>query len=99
MVAELTEREFSKHLNTNFQLSVDDHELQLVLIEVKAYLPQENEQGGMERFSTLFKADAYLPQSLYHLSHDQMGELDLFLVPVGGDQRGYQYEAIFNYYK
>src|SRR6185369_8006224 len=31
--------------------------------------------------------------------HDQMGELDLFLVPVSGDQRTYQYEAVFNYFK
>jgi hypothetical protein len=98
-MAELTESEFSKHLNTSFQLTVEDREFQLLLVEVKAYLPQENEQGGMERFSALFKGDAYLPQSLYHLSHDQMGELDLFLVPVAADQRGYQYEAIFNHYK
>jgi len=98
-MTELTEREFSKHLNSKFNLNFDGRHVQLELSEVKAYLPQEHEQQGMERFSTLFKADAYLPQSLYHLSHDQMGELDLFLVPVGGDQRGYQYEAIFNYYK
>jgi hypothetical protein len=92
-MAELTEHEFAKHVNAR--------NLQLELVEVRAYRPQEHEQPGMERFSAFFDGpgDAPLPQSSYRLSHDQMGEFDIFLVPLSGDQRGYRYEAVFNYFK
>ena len=101
MAAELTEREFSKHLNTKFRLNINGHDLQLELVEVKAYLPQENEQPGMERFSAFFNGpgELFLPQSLYHFAHDHMGDFDIFLVPIYGDQRGFRYEAVFNYFK
>jgi hypothetical protein len=101
MAAELTEKEFSRHLHSKFQLELLDRKLELKLVEVKGYLPQENEQGGMERFSTFFvgPGDARLPQSVYSLTHEQMGEFDIFLVPISGDQNGFRYEAVFNYFK
>ena len=101
MAAELTEGEFSKHLNTKFQLNINGHDLQLELVEVKAYLPQENEQPGMERFSALFNGpgELLLPQGVYHFAHDRMGDFDIFLVPISGDKNGYRYEAVFNYFK
>ena len=100
-MAELTEREFSKYLNSKFNLASNGREVQIELVEVKAYLPGEHEQQGMERFSVFFAGpgDPVLPQQVFHLSHDQMGEFDIFLVPVSGDQRGYRYEAVFNYYR
>lgn len=101
MSAPLTEKEFSKHLNTEFQVRIDGQPpMGLELVQVKGYLPQENEQGGMERFSVFFQGPGtYLRQGIYHLEHQEMGELDLFLVPVAGDQKGYSYEAVFNYFK
>jgi hypothetical protein len=55
----------------------------------------------MERFSVFFSGpgDCYLPQKAYPLEHDQMGAFDIFLVPIGRDDRGYNYEAVFNYFK
>ena len=100
-MAELTEREFSKHLNSKFNLNLDGRQVQLELSEVKAYLPQEHEQQGLERFSAFFDGpgDAFLPQATYQLAHDRMGKLDIFLVPLSGGQQGYRYEAVFNYRK
>ena len=100
-MAELTEAEFSRHVNTNFDLAIGDEQLQLQLVEVKAYLPQPNEAAGMERFSLFFEgsADRYLPQQLYHLTHKAMGEVDLFLVPIEKRESGFRYEAVFNYFK
>ena len=100
-MAELTEQEFSKHLKSKFDVRVNDHALQLELIEVKSYRPHEHEQPGMERFSAFFTgpSDLLLPQAVYSLSHDQMGDFEIFLVPTFGDQRGYRYEAVFNYFK
>lgn len=100
MSAALTEKEFSKHLNTKFRVSTDQP-IELKLSEVKGYLSKANEQSGMERFSVFFTGpgDRYLPQKVYSLEHDGMGALELFLVPVGQDQEGFRYEAVFNYFR
>jgi hypothetical protein len=101
MAVELTEKEFSQHLHSKFQLEVGGENLELELIEVKGYLPQSNEQAGMERFSVFFDGPGgtRLPQSVYSLTHNQMGEFDIFLVPISSDRRGFRYEAVFNYFK
>jgi hypothetical protein len=85
-MADLTEAEFSRHLNTDFDLSFGDEQLQLRLVEVKAYLPQAHEQSGMERFSLFFDGplDRHLPQRVYRLTHEA---------------NAFRYEAVFNYYK
>ncbi|HXI74420.1 MAG TPA: hypothetical protein VNG94_02460 [Pyrinomonadaceae bacterium] len=97
----MTEQEFSRHLNSTYQLNLEDHNMELKLVEVKAYAPGKNEQAGMERFSIYFDGppDRPLPQGLYHLEHADMGGLDLFLVPVAGNEKKFCYEAVFNYFK
>ncbi len=101
MSVALTEKEFSQHLNTKFQVRLDDQKLELELVEVKGYLPQANEQSGMERFSAFFDGpgNARLPQRLYSLTHEQMGEFEIFLVPISANEKGFRYEAVFNYFK
>jgi hypothetical protein len=100
MPADLTEKEFSQHLNTKFKTKIDDQPIDLELVEVKSYLPQENEQVGMERFSVFFDGpDTYLPQRVYSFEHDVMGQFDLFLVPISQNGESFRYEAVFNYFK
>lgn len=101
MSTNLTEQEFAKHLGTSFQLVLDGQMNPLKLTEVKGYLPKGNEHGGMERFSILFEGPGSLrlPQSIYRLQHDSMGEFEIFLVPISGDDKGFRYEAVFNYFK
>jgi len=101
MPMDLTEQEFSRHLNSTFKLNLEEHTLELKLVEVKAYMSGKNEQAGMERFSVYFDGppDRRLPQGLHHLEHADMGGLDLFLVPIGGDEKRFRYEAVFNYFK
>jgi hypothetical protein len=75
--------------------------IELELAEVKSYQSRTNEQSGMERFSIFFVGppEPYLPQHIYSLAHEQMGAFDLFLVPIGGNEKGFRYEAVFNYFK
>jgi hypothetical protein len=98
-MAKLTEAEFSRHLNTKFDLTFGDEQLQLQLINVKPYLPRANEESGMERFSVYFQGslERYLPQRMYHMTHEQMGEMDIFLVPIEKNEQGFRYEAVFNF--
>jgi hypothetical protein len=103
MAARLTEQEFSQHVNTNFRVSDAPQPVELCLVEVKGYeINSEREsQQGMERFSVFFSgpSDCYLPQKTYSLDHEQMGAFDIFLVPIGRNDEGYNYEAVFNYFK
>jgi|SRR5215813_5663949 len=101
MTASLTEKEFTRHLNTKFQLKLNDQQkIELELVEVKAYLPQHHEQTCTERFSVYFNGPGTcLPQRTYSVEHEQMGQFEIFLVPISGDQNGFRYEAVFNYFK
>jgi hypothetical protein len=49
-------------------------------------------------FSLIFigPGDTILPQQLYRLTHREMGEVMIFLVPVGKDDRGVLYQAVFS---
>jgi Domain of unknown function (DUF6916) len=100
MPATLTAAEFSKYLNTTFHVA-NHQPVDLELTHVKSYLSKEHEEAGMERFSAFFfgPENGYLPQGIYSLEHEAMGAFDLFLVPIATNQKGFQYEAVFNYYK
>lgn len=51
-----------------------------------------------EAFALLFRGprDVALGQGIARLSNERLGELALFLVPVGRDKDGTMYEAIVN---
>lgn len=100
-MANLTHDEFSKHVDSEFQIPLADGDFILTLTEVKAYMPGDNEESGMERFSIFFDgpADLLLPQNTYLMRHEQMGEFELFLGAISRDAKGIRYEAVFNYYK
>jgi hypothetical protein len=102
MPATLTEKEFSQHVNTKFRVNLDaEKSVDLELTEVKGYTTRHNEQTGMERFSIYFQGpgEPPLPQQLYTFQHDQMGEFEIFVVPLSLNAQGYRYEAVFNYFK
>lgn len=101
MPASLTEAEFSKHVGSKFLLKLEPQAIELELVEVKGYLPGPSDQTGMERFSAFFSGprETRLPQHVYPLSHESMGEFEIFLVPIAADEQGFRYEAVFNYFK
>lgn len=50
-----------------------------------------------ERSFTLeFLADLELPQGTYHMTHDDLGDIEMFLVPHGPVGEGFRLNAIFN---
>ena len=54
MAVSLTEKEFSQHVGTKFQVALNQPAIELNLAEVKGYPAGPNEQDGMERFSAFF---------------------------------------------
>lgn len=102
MSARPTEEEFRRHLGTKFGVRAEaPRPIELELAEVKGYTPQAVEPGGMERFSLFFygPGDVMLNQGTFTLDHPAMGELILFMVPVGRDPQGFRYEVVFNYFR
>jgi hypothetical protein len=101
MAASLTQTEFSRHVNTTFHTELADGRVaDLELVEVKAFRGNVPEETGMERFSAFFLTDesVRLQQQIYVLTHEEMGEIQIFLVPIANNGKGNRYEAVFNFY-
>lgn len=95
MLENWTHEQFAKNINTNF---VAQHpqwgEVTLDLVTVS----ELRETPRQRMFSLEFRgpADKPLGQGLCPLSHEAMGNEELFLVPVGLEADGFRYEAVFN---
>lgn len=105
MPERLTEEDFRKHLGTKFRVRLDEIEgapvVELELAEVVQYASLSHSRGDAQRFSVYFQGpgDIFLPQRIYRLEHEQIGERELFLVPIGQTEQGFRYEAVFSYFK
>src|SRR5687768_12254749 len=95
MEAALTHETFAKQANTEFQVPIDENTavpLELINVsELKLY-PQQ------EEFALLFRGplNMFLSQGIRFFKHDQMGQFELFIVPIRKDEQGFYYEAVFN---
>jgi len=73
-------------------------EVPLTLVEADLLRAHALPPSGRPPFSLifLFKDQGTLPQRLYQITHDTLGTITLFLVPVGRNANGLQYQALFN---
>jgi hypothetical protein len=95
----LTPASFEAHLNTPFQVHYGGAApLELMLFEVRLLEPHPGPRA--QPFSLYFSGPGspVLRQQIFKLEHARMGELDLFLVPIGPHPKrgGMSYEAVFN---
>ena len=90
---------FSEHMGSGFRIRVDpDREEVVTLIEVQGMGPDGGGRpGAPEQFSVIFRGGAgeHLPQRIYPMNHEKLGEFDLFIVPIGPDDQGMRYQAVF----
>jgi hypothetical protein len=95
MATPLVHEEFAKHLNTTFRVPLDDaNSAEMELVEVSELL----ESPQQTRFSIVFRGpgEAFLGQGMRRFESEQMGQFDLFLVPINKDEKGIYYESVFN---
>ena len=87
--------DFASHLDTEFHISGDAGAIKAILIEAIKGLPRE--EGAPPPFSVIFLGplEPELPQGMHTLSHPQIGDLDVFLVPIARDEEGMRYETVF----
>ena len=94
----LTHENFSKTRNTIFRVQLEGLpavELELTHVSDLLLSPQQ------ERFSIVFRGpkEPFLGQGIQRLEHDDLQSIDLFLVPIGRNESGTEYEAVFNRFR
>jgi hypothetical protein len=106
MLERLTCEDFVPHLGETFHLTGEETgPIELTLVEAILLRPRRARRRRgpalpkmREPFSILFRGPHVpaLEQRMYHVEHHKIGVMDgLFIVPVGEDQDGRQYEAVF----
>ena len=95
MPEEFTLEMFSDKVNTTFQMHYGGSQtaaLELISATDVGSTPRQMQ------FSLIFRGPESAPiyQGVYRVDHDTLGPLDLFLVPIGKDSSGVDYQAIFN---
>ena len=100
MVENFDASTFSERGGEPFRLHCDDGStLDLELASV-APGPAPPSDAGRQRapFSIVFRGplEPVLPQRIYGFEHDELGSFELFIVPIGPDEAGMQYEAVFS---
>ena len=96
---DLSAEQFKPCEGQPFRITLEDGEVDLMLLSVNT-LKGDTERKDGSPFSLLFHApvDFFLEQQIVPLHNDTIGELSLFLVPLGPDPKNKErslYEAIF----
>lgn len=94
MAEEISYEEFAEQVNTKFRLTENEKEFEIELVETTA--PVINASQKMYSLFFTSPKDYFLPQKTYELRHDELGEVTLFLVPIGETENRFRYQAVFN---
>jgi hypothetical protein len=86
--------EFKPLEGGSFELVLGDRTIPFALSAVRA-LPDSGREGGAFVLEWLGPYEPVLPQDIYAIRHGEE-EFEIFIVPVGRNRGGAQYEAIFN---
>jgi hypothetical protein len=94
-LADLTFELVEPHTGEEFTLVRGDERETLDLVEVSA-LAADAPEGFRRPFSMVFLGvhDLELSQGIQALENPLLGTLELFLVPIGHDERGTVFEAV-----
>ena len=88
---------FESCLNQAFKLEFEGHTYPLELVAADR-LNSIASGSGDDAFAVVFRGDSQLQlnQQIYRIEHEHLGTMELFIVPIGPDEHGMCYEAIFS---
>ena len=89
---------FAPRLGETFRIqAADAPAAEMTLIEATALGEGTASETQRAPFSLVFRGsrDRVFPQQICRVQHDAIGEFELFLVPIGPDQEGMRFEAVF----
>jgi hypothetical protein len=102
MLDKLTIDTFANRIGESFTICPNDTvRIPTTLSEVTDLTALAGKHGANRPrvpFSLLFHipSNLVLPQQIYRIEHDELEPMEIFLVPLGPDQRGMSYEAVFS---
>ena len=98
MLEKLTASDFSPLLEQKFQIKLAGNTTLVVQLTEVTISKNIDERNGRQSFSIVFRGprDLEMTQGMYPVSHEKLGEFNLFMVPIGPDEKGLCYEAVFN---
>jgi hypothetical protein len=93
----VTHETFAGRIGERFSMELDGgvkHDVELIEV---TRLGDQPTDGRRAPFSIVFRgpAEPVAPQRIYCFRHAELGELELFVVPIGADREGVRYEAVF----
>lgn len=95
MTDTLTHEAFSKHAGEKFEVELEpEKSIELELVEIS----ELKQSATQEQFTVVFLGpnEIFLGQGIRQMKHEELGELEIFIVPIAQEQNGYRYEAVFN---
>lgn len=90
---------FEDCLDDTFVIEVEGgEEVEVTMAEVSDRGKAPGEAERDRAFSVVFRGPegVRIPQGVHRLRHPELGEMDLFLVPIGPDEDGPRFEAVFS---
>ncbi len=98
MGASLQHEDFAAQLDTEFRVRIDEANAVNLILATVSDLKLSPIQ---EQFSIVFRGplEVFLGQGGRQFEHDEMGQFNLFIVPINKDDNGFYYEAVFNRFR
>lgn len=94
----LVKQDFESLIDNSLKIHFnDDYILQAEVIAVSDGMTYA--ESIRTPFSVIFRTDQknqYFEQGTYPVIHPKKGSIPIFLVPLGPDDKGMKYEAVFN---
>jgi hypothetical protein len=103
MLDTVTHETFESLIGQKFTLFTPDqaqHQFELTDVE-QLPIPRRRSRAAADSrrapFSIFFIGEPLLPQAIYPIRHDALSSepLNIFIVPLGKAEGGYEYEAVF----
>ena len=90
--------DFSPFLKKRFRIYFDSSAPTTIELIELTEKKSSSEKALRQPFSIIFrgKKDRVWPQGMYTIDHQSLGKMEIFLVPIGPDDQGMRYEAVFN---
>ena len=96
MLDRLSLEDFSSLVGSELDVRAYDQQARLKLKEAKP-IKSPSPRATQPFHLVLSAPPAWrVPQGLFRVTHPQLGEIELFAVPIGPDGDGFCYEVIFN---
>ena len=97
-----TREKFLPHLHSQFQMRAETlgstTPVELIEVGPEKRLDDRDHHINYVSFSLVFKGPKEMPaeSQIFHLEHEMLGKMDLFLSPIGSYKDQVRYEAVFS---